>query len=116
MIGKLGTVMLVVRDLDRSTAFYRDILGLKVKSQSPGWTQLDAGHIVLGLHLETDRLKVEPREAVQFGFEVADVQQAAIALKSKGVKFLMEPHQESFGWLAIFKDPDGHHIQLYKYV
>lgn len=115
MIGKLGTIMVVVKDMARSTAFYRDVLGLKVSMESPEWTQLDAGNIAVGLHAESDRLKVEPREAVQFGFEVADVQKAAAELKAKGVKFVMEPHQEDFGWLAIFKDPDGHHIQLYKY-
>lgn len=50
MIGKLGTLMVVVKDMDRSVKFYCDVLGLKVKSRTPEWTALDAGNIEIGLH------------------------------------------------------------------
>ncbi len=111
MIGKLGIVMVVVKDVKRSVAFYRDILGLKVGFESPEWTQLSANNIDLGLHPESEHLKVQPG-GCQIGFFVQDVQKAAADLKKKGVRFVMEPSKRDFGWLAVFSDPDGYHIQL----
>lgn len=112
MIGKLGLVMVVVKDMERSVAFYRDVLGLKLQFQTPEWSQLDAGNIQVGLHGESEHLKVHPTESAQFGFYVNDIQKAVTELKSKGVHVLMPPKQEDFGWLSIFTDPDGYHIQL----
>ena len=113
MVGKLSVIMVVVKDMERSKRFYGEVLGLKPQHDSPEWAQFDAGNISVGLHKESDRLKVEPHEGMQFGFEVEDIQKATEDLKKKGVHFVREPHKEEFGWLAIFKDPDGHHLQLY---
>jgi len=112
MFGELGLAMIVVKDMERSVGFYRDVLGLKLVFKTDDWTHLDAGNIHIGLHAEGEHLKVQPHSSVQLGFYVDDVQKAADELKGKGVKFVMEPHKEDFGWLAIFSDPDGYHIQL----
>ncbi len=111
MIGKLGLIMVVVKDMKRSVAFYRDILGLQVQYENPEWSQLSAGNVDLGLHPEGEHLHVKPG-GCQVAFFVQDVQKAAEELKRKGVKFAMEPRKEDFGWLAVFTDPDGYHIQL----
>jgi predicted enzyme related to lactoylglutathione lyase len=112
MIGKLGFFMVVVKDMDRSVAFYRDVLGLKVTFQSPGWTALDAGNVNVGLHSESEHLKVHPTESAQCGFYVDDIQKTVADLKAKAVHVLMPPRKEDFGWLAVFQDPDGYHLQL----
>ena len=112
MFGELGLVMIVVKDMKRSIAFYRDVLGLKLVFENPEWTHMDAGNIHIGLHAEGEHLKVQQHSSVQLGIYVDNVQQAAGDLKAKGVNFVMEPHKEDFGWLAIFSDPDGYHIQL----
>jgi len=112
MVGKLGLVMVVVSDMQRSTAFYRDVLGLKVQFESPEWTQLDAGNIGVGLHGPSEKLHPQHTNAVQIGFYVSDIHKAVDELRGKGVHIIKEPVKESFGWLAIFADPDGYHIQL----
>lgn len=112
MIGKLGLVMVVVKNMDRSVAFYRDVLGLKPKFQKPEYSELDAGNISVGLHAQSDHLKVHPTESAQFGFYVDDIQKVVSELKSKGVHILMSPKKEDFGTLSVFTDPDGYHIQL----
>ena len=112
MIGKLGLVMVVVKDMGRSVAFYRDVLGMKLEFESPFWSQLSAGNIEIGLHPESNRVKVAPETGVSIGFYVADVQETAAALKAKGVRFLQEPKKEDFGWLAVAADPDGYAIQF----
>lgn len=112
MIGKLALFMVVVKDMERSVAFYRDVLGLKLLFQTPGWSSLDAGNVQVGLHSESEHLKVHPTESAQLGFYVDDIHQAVARLKSSGVHVLMPPKQEEFGWLSVFTDPDGYHIQL----
>lgn len=112
MIGKNAFVMLVVSNMEKSVAFYRDVLGLTVKTHSPDWTELEANGIRVGLHSTTDKLHVRPNESYGFGFYVDDINATAANLKSKNVHFIRPPKQEDFGMLAVFSDPDGYHIQL----
>lgn len=112
MIGKLTTIVLIVKDMDRSVAFYRDVVGLTVEMHTPFWSSLSAGNISLGLHPESNHAKVAPGMGCTFGFEVGDIQATVLELKSKGVPMQLEPKRESFGWLAAFTDPDGYSVQL----
>ena len=43
-------MILFTRQIDKMTAFYRDVTGLKVVTDDPGWRELDAGGITIGLH------------------------------------------------------------------
>lgn len=112
MIGQLSTITLIVKEMDQSVAFYRDILGLRVQMHTPYWSGMNTGNVVVGLHPESEHSKVAPGGGCTFGFEVSDIQKSAEELKSKGVKFLMEPKREDFAWLAVFADPDGYSILL----
>jgi len=112
MIGKLTTIVLVVKDMDRSLTFYRDVVELAVEMHTPYWSSLSAGNVSLGLHPESGHSKVAPGSGCTFGFEVADIQDTVKNLKAKGVKIQMEPKHEDFGWLASFADPDGYSVQL----
>lgn len=114
MIGKLQTIMVVVKDMERSVKFYRDVLGLKLEYQTPDWSQLSAGNIGVGLHPEGKEVKVSPSMGCTFGFHVDDIQKTVADLKTKGARVFMEPRKEDFGWLAIVGDPDGYSIQLYQ--
>jgi predicted enzyme related to lactoylglutathione lyase len=112
MIGRLDLIMVVVKDMQRSAAFYRDVLELEPTYESPDWTQLSAGPISIGLHLEGEEVKVKPDSGCTFGFAVPDVRKTADELKRKGVRFIREPRKEDFGWHALFTDPDGYVLQL----
>ncbi len=112
MLGKSAFVMLVVSHMERSVAFYRDVIGMTVTHQSPEWTELEAGGVRIGLHATTDKLHVKPNESYGIGFYVDDIQRAYSDLKFKKVHFIRPPKQEDFGSLAVFSDPDGYHIQL----
>lgn len=112
MIGKLALFMVVVTDMDRSVAFYRDVLGLKLLFQTPGWSSLSAGNVEIGLHSESEHLKVRPTESAQMAFYVDDITKSIAYLKANGTHVLMPPKQEDFGTLSVFTDPDGYHIQL----
>ena len=51
MFSKVDYIMVNVSDMSRSVAFYRDILGLPLKFESPGWSEFQTGATTLALHL-----------------------------------------------------------------
>ncbi|MGH6993858.1 MAG: VOC family protein [Caulobacteraceae bacterium] len=105
------------RDLERMLGFYRDILGLKVRSQDGAfhYALLDGGSVRLGLSA------VEPDPArglhvgglTGIGFGVDDIDAAYEALTAKGVEFTMAPKRQPWGgYMAMFSDPDGNVFYL----
>ena len=112
-MATLTMAMLISRDLARSRDFYRDVLGLKVRVDSPGWVDFDlGGPVTLGIHPPTEDLQVTPG-SLQLGFEVEDVDVFVEEARAKGVPIVMEPMRESFGRLALILDPDGYTVQMF---
>src|SRR6185503_2573689 len=50
MFKKPDYIMITVSDMDRSLAFYRDVLGLALRFASPEWTEFETGTTTLALH------------------------------------------------------------------
>ena len=104
--------MVMVSDMDRSVRFYRDTLGLKLRFQSPDWTEFDINSSTLALHgggvpSPPDKERYAGRASI--GFNVENVDKVFEELKSKGVRVVMPPTQrpaESIR-LAVVLDPDG---------
>jgi catechol 2,3-dioxygenase-like lactoylglutathione lyase family enzyme len=118
-LTRIVSVMLGVRDLEASTRFYTETLGLKATLQSPQIVLLDAGSITLGLSPSHARLA--PQNAAQqingateLAFGVRDIRASYVALKDKGVTFLSEPKQTTDKeFAAHFRDPDGHLLSIF---
>ena len=49
---KLAYAIKFVADMDRAVAFHRDVLGLMLKFQSPGWSEFLTGETTLALALQ----------------------------------------------------------------
>jgi lactoylglutathione lyase len=118
MFQKIDYVMVNVSKMDASVTFYREALGLKLKFESPGWSEFETGGTTLALHVAgAPAVKASGRPAagtVQLGFNVDDVDRATQALKERGVRFVQEPTlqpQEGIK-LAVFIDPDGMPISI----
>ena len=111
-VGKLGLIMIVVKDMERSVAFYRDVLGLELLFKQGNWSQFDAGNILIGLHPEGEEVKVSPTSGCTFGIYVDDLVKAASELKRRGGHFGIEPRDEPFGRWGLLRDPDGYGIQI----
>ena len=107
---KVGAVIMLVTNIDNSTKFYRDTLGLVVKNATNEWTEFFTSGTVLALHPAKTRVK--PNSSMLVGFMVSDLESIATSLKGKNVKFFKEPKEESFGKHAIIEDPDGHLISI----
>ena len=102
---KLNYVIEFVADMDRAVGFYRDLLGLPLRFQSPGWSEFATGETSLGLHPATER---NPAGSVELGFNVANLEKFHQEMSAKGVQFSMPPTKQDFGGtLAQFIDSEG---------
>jgi lactoylglutathione lyase len=110
MIAKLGYIIEFVGDMDRAVQFYRDVIGLPVKFQSPGWSEFATGETTLALHPASEK---NPAGKLEMGLNVPDLQQFHAEMKGKGVQFPMAPAKQDFGgMLAQFVDSEGAYISV----
>jgi predicted enzyme related to lactoylglutathione lyase len=77
--------MLMVRDMDQAVAFYRGTFGLKVRYQSPEWTEMAWGDAVVALH------RGNPSGSLGLGFEVDDLEAACQAVAAAGGQVVGRP-------------------------
>jgi predicted enzyme related to lactoylglutathione lyase len=110
MTAKLSHIIEFVADMDRAILFYRDVVGLPLKFQSPGWSEFATGEITLALHPASEK---NPAGGLELGFSVPDLQQFHTEMKGKGVQFAMAPAKQDFGgMLAQFVDSEGAHVSV----
>jgi len=115
MLKHPSYAMVNVSDMSRSVAFYRDLLGLPVRFESPGWTELDTGTTTVALHHVPPAEKAAeaacgPQAGTcSLGFSVDDLEKTHAELVRRGVKFVMPPtvREEEGIRLAVAVDPDG---------
>ena len=50
LFTKVGTVILLVSDIDRSIKFYKEVLGLPIKTKSADWVEFFNRETTLALH------------------------------------------------------------------
>jgi lactoylglutathione lyase len=110
-MNTLGYVIVFVSDMERSVAFYRDVLGFPVKHQSHKWTEFGTEGTTLALHLADVVEPIHthamiPAGHCQIGLTVSDLNAFHAEMIGKGVKCLQPPKKEDFGSLAIYIDPD----------
>jgi len=102
---QLRYVIKFVANMDKAVKFYRDVLGLKMKFESPGWSEFVTGETTLALHPASDK---NPAGKVELGFTVPDVAAFYRDMSGKGVLFTMPPKKQDFGgMLAQFVDSEG---------
>jgi lactoylglutathione lyase len=107
---KLNYVIKFVGDMDRAVKFYRDVLGLPLKFESPGWSEFATGETTLALHPASQK---NPAGTVQLGFTVPDLQKYHEEMIARGVQFTMPPTKQDFGGLlAQFADSEGGHCSV----
>src|SRR6059058_5697319 len=104
---KLRYVIKFVADMNKAVKFHRDVLGLQLKFESPGWSEFVTGETTLALHPASAE---NPAGTVELGFTVADLDAFYRDMSAKGVQFSMLPKKQDFGGvLAQFVDSEGAH-------
>jgi lactoylglutathione lyase len=116
MFSKVDYVMVNVSDMSRSVAFYRDVLGLSLKFESPGWSEFQTGATTLALHLLRARGGGEARGPAEpvagtcsIGFSVENLEVTYRELTGRGARFILPPTEQTAEGirLAVCADPDG---------
>jgi len=110
---RLNYAIIFVADMQRSIGFYRDILGLPLKFESPEWTEFLSGGATLALHQEEaaieggdDRGDTAAGQC-RPGFSVDDLAAFHARMGEHGVEVVKEP-REVFGVrIGQYRDPDG---------
>lgn len=118
------TLLLVVRDIERSTRFYRDVLGATLHREYGGtssvlrfqgtWLLLVTGG---GPTPDKPTVTFAPpadRETVshQLTIRVPDCRAAYETLGARGAVFLTPPLDRGGEIRCFFRDPDGHLLEL----
>ena len=111
---KLGAVILLVSDMNKSVQFYEEILNIPLKKKSDEWTEFFNKETVLALHPAKNKEKVKSGQHILVGFSASDFDQTMRNLQDKKVIFFKNPREEGFGKHAIIEDPDGHLISIVK--
>ncbi len=111
---KLGAVILLVSDMNKSVQFYKEILNIPLKKKSDEWTEFFNKETVLALHPAKNKEKLKSGQHILVGFTASDFEKTIKNLQDKKVIFFKNPREEGFGKHAIIEDPDGHLISIVK--
>jgi lactoylglutathione lyase len=105
--------IIFVSDMERSISFYRDLIGIPLKFQSPGWAEFNTDGATLALHLTNEK---KPDDANSFkqtpgacrtGFQVLDIDDFHGRMMQNNIECKQQP-TEAFGVkIAQYADPDG---------
>lgn len=113
-LSTIGQVLVPVRDTERATAFYRDVLGVRFLFAFPHMAFFDADGVRLYL---AEPEAPEFRGRATLYFRVPDIASAVAALEARGVVFGDRPHVvhrdgASELWMCFTRDPDDNNIGL----
>lgn len=114
-LSQIGQISVVVHDVDRATAFYRDVLGMKLLLHIPDAAFFDCGGIRLMVGLASQPEFDHPSSVIYF--RVEDIQQSYQAMTSRGVTFEDKPHlvaklPDHELWMTFFRDADNNLLAL----
>jgi lactoylglutathione lyase len=102
-----------VSDMTRSVAFYRDVLGLPLRFESPGWTEFATEGATLALHLSAKSNVAEPDPKhvpagrCRPGLSVPNLDEFHQRMVAKNVPCIQEPKEVFGARIAEYVDPDG---------
>jgi lactoylglutathione lyase len=119
-MDQVGYVILFVRDLERSVAFYRDVIGVPFKLEGDGYVEFATQGARFGLYDRnrlgeltgqgTDLPRASGGEVV---FLVGDVDAEAARLTKAGATLLKGPVDRAWGHRTLhLLDPDGFVVEL----
>lgn len=104
MTTQLSYVIKYVGDMSAAVRFYQEQLGLKLRFQSPEWSEFETGSTTLALHVASAE---RSGGSCELGFRTADIDSFYAQNSRQGVKFTSPPTELHGQRIARFKDTDG---------
>jgi catechol 2,3-dioxygenase-like lactoylglutathione lyase family enzyme len=114
-VERTDFVSVPVTDLERSTAWYRDTLGLEQTGHG-NWPEFRLGENAFLYLIDPTRIGSEFRgpNTGPIALRVADVSDARTELAAKGVEFQGDVLDTGVCHMAPFGDPDGNAFILHR--
>ena len=101
-------IVLFTKDMPGMVAFYRDVLGLRLRKDEKGWKEFDANGCVIALHNGTSSAGRRPPK---IGFWAPDIAAARKELLDRGAR--MSKLMVGAGLVRCEgKDPDGNPFSI----
>jgi len=110
-----GNVTVYVSNLDAAVRFYSVTLGLRLAYRfGDQFASVEAGKgLTIGLHPASANWPAGRKGSMAIGLELdGSIPEAVRTLKSRGVRFEGEIHQDKSGSYAWFDDPDGNRLYI----
>ena len=109
---RLQYAIIFVSDMRRSIEFYRDVLGMPVKFETPGWSELATEGATIALHAAEPARGVAASEhpaagGCRPGLRVPDLDAFHRRMVEKKVRCTQEPRDVFGSRVAQYLDPDG---------
>jgi methylmalonyl-CoA/ethylmalonyl-CoA epimerase len=115
-LSEIGQIAIIVGDVTKATAFYRDVLGLKfLFPAGPNMAFLAAGGVRIMLTTPQGAGAVGKNSILYF--KVTDIAAAHAAIVARGAEAASQPRMiakmpEHELWMAAVRDPEGNVIEL----
>jgi predicted enzyme related to lactoylglutathione lyase len=114
-LARIGQIAINAHDVDRATAFYRDVLGLPHLFRAGQLSFFDCGGVRLMLD-KPEKPEFDHPSSIVY-FQVSDIQAAHKRLKDAGAKFEDAPHiiapmPKYDLWMTFFRDSEGNLLAL----
>jgi lactoylglutathione lyase len=109
---RINYAIVFVSDMKRSIAFYRDVVGLPLRFESPSWTEMATDGATLALHATAlasggpDPAEL-PAGRCRPGLSVRDLDAFHQRMVENGVTCVQEPREVFGARVAQYMDPDG---------
>jgi lactoylglutathione lyase len=110
---RVSHAIVFVSDMKRSVSFYRDVLGLPLKFESPGWTEFASEGATLALHASPgataarDDPRRVPAGRCRPGLSVPNLDEFHARMVEQRVPCVEEPKEVFGARVAQYLDPDG---------
>ena len=110
---RVNYAIVFVSDMQRSVAFYRDVVGLPLRFESPGWTEFATDGATLALHgsegagSASDDPQHAPAGRCRPGLSVADLDAFHRRMGEHNVRCIQAPKDVFGARIAQYLDPDG---------
>jgi catechol 2,3-dioxygenase-like lactoylglutathione lyase family enzyme len=114
-VERTDFVSVPVTDLERSTRFYEEMLGLRKVPGGGAWPEFETGNVSLYLIDPTNVGQTfEGPHNSYIALRVPDVQEARAKLEAAGVEFQGDVFDSGVCHMAFFRDPDGNALMLHR--
>ena len=114
IVERTDFISVPVTDVERSTGFYRDTLGLEQVSEG-GWPEFQLGENVSLYLIDPTNIGQEftGPHSTHIALRVPDVAETRRELEGKGVEFSGETFDTGVCYMAFFENPDGNALMLH---